>query len=84
MIDAACCGIPKSNKIDLRNKTILPASCPPMNLASVEELATVGWSLVLYVITQPASLILIPVVDRRVLRHAAQFESADVAGSSGP
>jgi hypothetical protein len=49
-----------------------------MNSASVEDPATVGCSFVLYLIAPPAMLTLTPVADR-VLRHAAQFELAEVA-----
>jgi hypothetical protein len=69
--------VPKSYIIELRNKTIFPASYAAINSASAEEPATVGCNFVLYPTAPPAMLTLTPVVDRRVLRQAAQLESAD-------
>jgi hypothetical protein len=70
--DAACCGMLRSFKTDLRNKIILPASYPLMFSAFIDdEPATVGCSFVLYAMTPPANSTLMPVVDLLVLRHAA-------------
>ena len=40
MIEAACCGTPRSQRIDLIYKSIFPASHAAMNSASVEDNAT--------------------------------------------
>jgi hypothetical protein len=52
-----------------------PKSEVPMNSASVEDCATVGWSLDLYAIVPPASHTHTPVKDQCVLGHVAQLES---------
>lgn len=72
--------MPKSYIIEQRNKTVFPVSYAAINSVSVEEPATVGCSFVLYPTVPPAMLTLTPVVDRQVLRQAAQLESADVGG----
>jgi hypothetical protein len=46
-----------------------------MNSASVDDNAMVGWSFVLYAMAPPASLIVMPVIDRRVFVQVAQSES---------
>ena len=58
-----------------------------MNSDSVEDVATVSWSLVLYATAAPANLMSDPVKDLRVRVHAAQSASlipcAVVASWSG-
>jgi hypothetical protein len=59
----------------LTNKIIFPASQAAMNSASVDDNAMVGWRFVLYAMVHPASLTVMPVIDRRVFVQVAQSES---------
>ena len=83
VIVAASCGMSKSHKILHIKRHIRPALHTAINSASVDERANVGWNLVLYATTPPASSMHTPVNDRRVLVHVAQSESAYATAMSG-
>ncbi len=53
---------------------IFPALQAAMNLALVEERATVGWNFVLYAMVPPSKRMQTPVKDQRVLTQVAQSE----------
>ena len=65
-INVACCGTPRSHMtLCTYNSSLLKANVP-IHSAAVVQLATVGWSFVLYPAVLPTSCTLSPAIDLRV------------------
>ena len=68
---AASWGMSRSHKTLRMNKIILPVSYAAINLASVEDPATVGWNFVLYTMIPPTSQMTAPPNEWQVLTQVA-------------
>ena len=82
-IVAVSCGMSKSHNMLRINRHIRPTSHAAMNLASVNERATVGWNFVLYATTPPDRKMHTPVNDQQVLVQVDQSESAYATATFG-
>src|SRR5258706_9018620 len=67
--------IPSSRRRSVNHKISCTAGVAPTYSASVEERATIDWSLLLQQIAPPPIIHTKPDVDRRVSTHPAQSES---------